>query len=226
MRHILFPSWGRNIITVGKSKPEIWRFFCDHCAVFVPKVRHTTGPLISKINAVQITVLLSFHYRQERVALSEPADAQSIVRIYFPVSSQNKLQFSHWFFFNLPAMSYHAAIVFGVADQCQQAPRLPLRRPSSSHCLESSGNRKTKTSLYHPERWGRLCPSLSPFGFFSFQTRLKTQPSPVKIQICNSSLFRKGLILFLGKVGSGFWRSNHDHIFLFLTLSVKSDTDP
>ena len=43
-------------------------------------------------------MLLSFPPSQQRDALSESADTQSIVCIYFPVFSQNKLQFV-WFFF-------------------------------------------------------------------------------------------------------------------------------
>lgn len=66
--------------------------FCDHSAVFVPKVRYTTGPLIFEINTVQITILLSFPHSQQRDALSK-SDTQSIGCIYFPVFSQNKLQF-------------------------------------------------------------------------------------------------------------------------------------
>ena len=125
--------------------------------MFVPKVRYTTGPLISKIKTVQITVLLAFPPSQQRDALSESADTQSIVCIYFPVSSQNKLQFECFcflfFFFILSTVSYHVTVVFVGQSRYQQVPMLNFtaaRQP----CIAWNPpiTEKQKQAQYHPDR--------------------------------------------------------------------------
>lgn len=181
--------------------------------MFVPKVGYTTGPLISKINTVQITILLSFPHSQQRDALSESADTQSIVCIYFPVFSQNKLQFSCWCFFVFFFLTHQPRVIMWLLYLLALRP---AGAPTPSNeilqpCIASQplGAAKQKQTRASPDRWSSPHSSiLSPLGSFVafLQTRLQTQPFPVKTRISTSSLvlFQKGLLSFSDKVESGF----------------------
>lgn len=154
---------------------------CDPAAVFVPKVRSTTGPLISKINTAQITVLLSFPQSPQRGTLSEAADTQSIVCVYFPVSSQNKLQFECWYiyFFNLATLGHHVTAVFVSANWYQQVLLLTLMKSPSPACIAWNPLITDKKQARVLQlRGAGSCLQPSPYQrqfFFFFLIRLKTQ---------------------------------------------------
>lgn len=121
--------------------------FCDHSAVLSQReVYHRA--LISKVNTIQISMLLSFPDSFIRIS-RYPIHCRHLLPCFF----SKQVAVLVLIFFNLPTMSYHVTVVFVRANWYQQVLLLTLMKSSSTALLGTLRyNRKTKTSPV-PSRW-------------------------------------------------------------------------